>query len=93
MYREITYKAGATKEIIRYYPKGTRKGITRGPIRKKTREEIREANRRMAQRELERIMNANFRPGDWHVTLTYRKELRPTPEEARDTLKKFLETA
>ena len=90
MYREITYKAGATKEIIRYYPKGTRKGITRGPIRKKTREEIREANRRMAQRELERIMNANFRPGDWHVTLTYRKELRPTPEEARDTLKKFL---
>ena len=40
MYREITYKAGATKEIIRYYPKGTRKGITRGPIRKKTREEI-----------------------------------------------------
>ena len=23
MYREITYKAGATKEIIRYYPKRT----------------------------------------------------------------------
>lgn len=91
MYREIVYKAGATRETIRCYPKGMRKGVERGEyIRKKSKEEIREANRRQARRDLERLMNANFKPGDWHVVLTYRKEIRPSPEEARKELENFL---
>lgn len=90
MYREIVYKAGATRETIRCYPKGMRKGRERGLPRKKTKEEIREANRRQARRELERLMNANFKPGDLHVILTYRKEIRPSPEEARKELENFL---
>ena len=90
MHNRITYKAGATKEIIHCYPREDRKGAQREPIKKKTPEEIREANKRQAVRKLERLMNANFRPGDWHITLTYRKEIRPSPEEAREELKKFL---
>lgn len=91
MYREIVYKAGATRETIRCYPKGMRKRVERGEyIRKKSKEEIREANRRQARRDLERLMNANFKPGDWHVVLTYRKEIRPSPEEARKELENFL---
>ena len=90
MFREVTYKAGATKEIIRCYPKGARKGIERSMIRKKTKEEIREANRRQAQRMLERLLNANFRPGDWHIVLTYKKEIRPSPDEAKKELARFL---
>ena len=91
MYREIVYKAGATRETIRCYPTGMRKGVERGEcIRKKSKEEIREANRRQARRDLERLMNANFKPGDWHVVLTYRKEIRPSPEEARKELENFL---
>lgn len=58
---------------------------------KKTSEEIQEANRRQARRKLERLMNANFRPGDWHVTLTYRGKVSPTPEIAKKELKNFLE--
>ncbi len=92
MFEHIEYKAGATKEIINCYPKGYRKGADREiPIRKKTKEEIREANRRQATRELERLMNANFRPGDLHVVLTYRKEIRPSPKKARKELKNFLD--
>ena len=90
MHNRITYKAGATKEIIHCYPREDRKSTQREPVKKKTPEEIREANKRQAARKLERLMNANFRPGDWHITLTYRKEIRPSPEEAREELKKFL---
>lgn len=90
MHNRITYKAGATKEIIHCYPREARKDAQRESIKKKTPEEIREANKRQAVRKLERLMNANFRPGDWHITLTYRKEIRPSPGEAREELKKFL---
>ncbi len=87
-YKQITYWAGAVAEIVKYIPKGSRKGVARGP--KKTKEEIQEANRKQAARRLARKINANFKPGDLHVTLTYRKEGRPTPEEAREILRKFL---
>lgn len=75
-------------EIIKYIPKGCRAGTARGP--KKTKEEIREANRKQAARKLARKINANFKPGDLHVTLTYRKESRPSPEEARRIIRGFM---
>ena len=37
-YKQITYWAGAVAEIVKYIPKGSRKGVARGP--KKTKEEI-----------------------------------------------------
>lgn len=89
-YKQIEYKAGITIEIIKCIPRQYRKGETREPVKKKTREEIREANTRQAARKLERKVNANFRPGDWHVTLTYPKGDRPSPKAAKEDIKKFL---
>lgn len=42
---------------------------------------------RQAARKLARKINANFKPGDWHVVLTYRKEARPEPKQAQKYLK------
>lgn len=89
-YKQIEYKAGMTIEIIKCIPRESRGGAHREKTVKKTPEEIREANMRQAARKLARKINANFRPGDWHVTLTYRKEDRPDPKTAQAHLKKFL---
>ena len=90
MYRRIIYKAGATREIINCYPRGMRQGVERIMLGKKTSEEIQEANRRQARRKLERLINANFRPGDWHITLTYRGKASPSPEAAKKELTNLL---
>ena len=89
-YKQIEYKAGITIEIIKCIPIGCRKGERRGPVEKKTKQEIRDANARQAARKLTRKINANFKPGDWHVVLTYLKGERPDPERARKDIKTFL---
>lgn len=88
-YKQIEYKAGATIEIIKCVPRGCRKGEPRGEVRKKTMEEMREANMRQAARKLARKINANFRPGDWHITLTYRE--KPTAQQAQKNISTFLD--
>ena len=90
-YKQIEYKAGATIEVIKCIPRGCRKGADRGLGRKKTPEEMREANLRQAARKLARKINANFRPGDWHITLTYKRENRPEPKEAQKVVAKLLD--
>lgn len=92
-YKQIEYKAGATLEIIKCIPRGCRKGVPRSPVKKKTKEEMMEANVRQAARKLARKINANFKPGDWHLVLTYRRENRPDRKEAKKKLDKFLEKA
>ena len=87
-YKQITYRAGAVLEIIKCIPRGCRKGVPRGP--KKTKKEIEEANLKQAARKLARKINANFKPGDLHVVLTYRKEDRPSAEEAYDIIRDFI---
>ncbi len=87
-YKQITYILGNVIEIIKCHPFGCRKGIERGP--KKTKDEIRKANLVQAARKLARKINANFKPGDMHVILTYKREERPSPEEAKKLLRKFL---
>lgn len=88
-YKQIEYRAGATVEIIKCIPRAVRKDW-KGQRNKKTPEEIREANVRQAARKLSRILNANFRPGDWHVTLTYRRGSCPSPKEGKKNLDSFL---
>lgn len=89
-YRLIEYRAGATVEVIRCIPRKLRPGSVRtGP--KKSGEEIKEANRKQAVRKLARKIDANFRPGDLHVILTYRRENRPAPAEAQKILAAFLQ--
>lgn len=85
-YKQIEYKAGITIEVIKCLPKGCRKGQ-----RKTTPEEIAESNMRQAARKLTRKINANFRPGDWHVVLTYRRDGRPSPEQAQKNIKKLID--
>lgn len=87
-YKLIEYKAGATIEIIKCIPREYRGGKST-PREKKSREEIQEANMRQAARKLARKINANFKPGDWHVTLTYRD--KPDKETAQEYIANFLD--
>lgn len=89
-YKQIEYEMGMAIEVIKCIPRGSRKGAYREKVKKKTPVEIQEANMKQAARKLARKINANFRPGDWHVTLTYRREQRPDPETAQEYLQKFL---
>lgn len=88
-YMQVEYKAGASIEVIKYIPKGCR-GSYRGERREKTVEEIAIANMRQAARKLARKINANFRPGDWHVVLTYKKDERPDRIQAQKNISKLL---
>lgn len=91
-YRMLTYRCGAVVEIVKCYALRQRKGQQRDPnVKKKTLEEIQEANRRQAAKKLARLINANFRPGDLHVTLTYKREMRPDSDEGQKRLKRFLD--
>lgn len=58
---------------------------------KATPDDIKRQNEWNAQKKLRRIINANFGEDDLHTVLTYRKDERPSPEEAKEVLKKFFE--
>lgn len=89
-YRMLIYRAGATIDIVKCYAI-RKKREDGGGWKKKTPEEIQEANRRQAAKKLERLINANFRPGDLHTTLTYTREMRPDKQEAQRRLGNFLD--
>lgn len=88
-YKQIEYKAGAVIEIIKCVPRGCRSGVARGP--KKSKEDMQKANMVQAARKLARKINANFKPGDLHVILTYRKENRPDAAGAKKILRDFID--
>lgn len=90
-YEQLEYRAGATLEVVKHIPVSYRKKEIREPSEKKSKEEIQKANMIQAARKLARKINANFRPGDFHITLTYRKENRPDPEEAKVVIRRFLD--
>lgn len=59
---------------------------------KDTKESQKKINLRKAITELTILMNANFVPGDYHITLTYEKDKRAeTVEEAKRDRKIFLD--
>lgn len=77
-YMKETCVAGKTVEIRKYYnfhtpPPGEHRGIREKP----TPERVKRANRRKAERDLRRLMNANFTDEDYSLTLTYRKGEEP----------------
>lgn len=58
---------------------------------KPTTEQQQEINRRIAERNLTRILNANFGKDDWYVTYSFAKDKRPaSPEAFRAIVKRFL---
>lgn len=65
-----TCVSGAVVDVV---IKGSRTtdGKKRAPRENATPEAVRKNNDRIACKNLERILNANFYPGDYHVTLTY----------------------
>lgn len=64
-------------------------GNCRKPKLNPTPEAVKKNNDRIAAKNLTRILNANFYPGDYHVTLTYQGE-EPGQEEAERELQNFL---
>lgn len=70
--------------------KSTQKQLSvRAPKTKPSREAVIKNNDRIAYKRLARTLNANFYPGDWHITLTYSGEI-PTQAEAKKDLNNFL---
>lgn len=55
-----------------------------------TPEQMKVYNQNQAARKLNRKICANFEPGDYHITLTYRPENRLPPDESKKVLKNFL---
>lgn len=64
-------------------------GMPREKKKKKTPEEMERQNCWRRARDLKRLIEANYGPGDWHVTLTCRPEERPGKEEAPKVIRKF----
>ena len=67
-----------------------KKGYKRAPRKEPTKEEMVEANERRRIKKLYRIIATNFDFGDYHTVLTYRKDERPTPEQAKKILRTLL---
>ena len=90
-YFKTTIEAGATIEVTKSYTK--RVGVkTRGDREKPTAEEIEKVNQMNAERTLRLKINANFGADDPFITLTYRKDERPTPAQAKKNIKKLIDS-
>lgn len=88
-YYKTTIIAGKTIEIIKSYTKriGTK---VRGSKVKATAEDMARINQANAERTLRLKINANFGADDLFITLTYRKDERPTAKQAKKNIEKFL---
>lgn len=89
-YLQIERKCGAVIEVTRCIPKENRKTIPKERRRKKTPEDIKKANDQQAKEKIIRKINTNFQPGDIFAVLTYDQKERPSPEQAKKELQKFL---
>jgi len=89
-YFKTTIEAGATIEVTKSYTK--RIGVkARGNKEQPTPEEMEKVNQINAERNLRIKINANFKVDDPFITLTYRKDERPTPEQAKKNIKKLID--
>lgn len=90
-YIKKTCRAGKTKEYEFYYSyRFDQKGGSRKKKANRTPDAQKQVNRRMAEKKLTRLMNANFSGEDYYITLSYRKEERPDREELNRDIKRIL---
>ena len=89
MYIRKTWKAGRTVEVKKTYSARYGKKIPRGENIKQTSEAQENVNYRNAVDELRRILNANYKPGDWHAIFTYPNAKPPTPVQAKRDKERF----
>lgn len=88
-YFRTTIKAGKTTEVIKSYSK--RVGVkTKRTKEKPSAEEIEKINQMNAERTLRLKINNNFGVDDPFTTLTYRKEERPEPGQAKENIDKLI---
>jgi len=92
MYVKKEYNLGWIRQIEKYYPGNYgAPGMPRAPKRKRTPEDIERQNRTNREKRIQRLILANFKEGDWHLVLSYKKELRPgSYNEAKQQVQKFL---
>ena len=91
-YIKRTCRAGKTKNFCFYYsPRYHPPGEKREQQGSVTSEAQKKVNRRLAERTLTELMNANFSDNDLYITWHYKKECRPDgKEELRTQIRKLL---
>lgn len=92
MYDKTTYDMGWVIQVEKHYPGNYgAPGMERAPKRERTPEDIARQNERNKVKRVQRLIIMNFKEGDWHLTLTYKKDARPdTLKEAKERVRKFL---
>ena len=86
IYHRTVVRAGKTVEIIETYPTKFGDQFTRENYKKGSTSVQQEAyNAELAIRKLTRILNENFSPEDWFITLHYEKHTRPPTLKAAKT--------
>lgn len=89
-YEKKYWNLGIKTEVEKRYPlRWGAPGIPRQKKRKLTPEQIEKQNEWQAERKLNRIITANFTSDDYHVILTFGKDVMR--DEAKKCLKKFLD--
>ncbi len=89
-YVEEVCRAGRTIETRKYYTaRYHRPGIQRQKNFRPTPKEQACVNDRHAEMKLRRLINENFGPGDLYLTITFKKELRPTVQQIPRILEKY----
>ncbi|MBK5261273.1 MAG: hypothetical protein JJE17_01720 [Peptostreptococcaceae bacterium] len=86
-----TCVAGSTIEVCLKMSSPKKKGERRAMRINVTPEKVKKINDRNAEKELTRILNHNFIPGDWHLVLTYSGE-EPTEAQAKKDRQAFIRT-
>ena len=89
-YRHLEYRAGRTVEVIETYPSRMGLRMTRERYNGRTPESMKRYNEKLQERKLTRLINMNFSPNDWFITLHYTRAERPNPETAAQQLTVFL---
>ena len=92
MYIQTIYRMGDIVEVKkRSFALLGAPGRARRKKKKETSEGAKKNNQRARARNLQRLLLANFKEGDLHIVLQYRKEDRPqTYEEAKKRLRLFI---
>lgn len=77
-------------KCIRHTRSGYGRKIPRGANKGRTPPDVMKVNDRNAVAELRRVLNANFRPMDYHLVLTHEGDPPPSQEEAKAALERFI---
>lgn len=90
MYRQDIWRFRNSNEYeIKYKGRYGAKGEKRSPRRKATREQIKKQNQLKREKDVRRIIKANFNLNDLWVTLKYGEGERPHASEVADDLRRF----